>query len=40
VYGGDLLGTDRSEWRGEPLVEEPNDPARTFALFEAANAAT
>jgi predicted metal-dependent enzyme (double-stranded beta helix superfamily) len=39
VYGGDLFATSRSEWRGDPLTEEPNDPARTIALFEAANAA-
>jgi predicted metal-dependent enzyme (double-stranded beta helix superfamily) len=38
VYGGDLFATARSEWRGDPLTEEPNDPARTIALFEAANA--
>ena len=37
VYGGDLFATPRSEWRGDPLTEEPNDPARTIALFEAAN---
>jgi predicted metal-dependent enzyme (double-stranded beta helix superfamily) len=39
VYGGDLFATPRSEWRGDPLTEEPNDPRRTIALFEAANAA-
>jgi predicted metal-dependent enzyme (double-stranded beta helix superfamily) len=40
VYGGDLFATPRSEWRGDPLTEEPNDPARTIALFEAANTTT
>jgi predicted metal-dependent enzyme (double-stranded beta helix superfamily) len=40
VYGGDLFATPRSEWRGDPLTEEPNDPVRTIALFEAANATT
>jgi predicted metal-dependent enzyme (double-stranded beta helix superfamily) len=39
VYGGDLLGTPRSEWRGEPFAEEPYDVARTLAYFEEANAA-
>ena len=39
VYGGDLLGTPRSEWRGEPLAEGPYDVARTLAYFEDANEA-
>jgi predicted metal-dependent enzyme (double-stranded beta helix superfamily) len=38
IYGGDLLGTPRSEWRGTPLTEEPYDVERTLAHFEAANA--
>jgi predicted metal-dependent enzyme (double-stranded beta helix superfamily) len=25
VYGGDLMGTPRSQWRGEPPLEEPYD---------------
>jgi predicted metal-dependent enzyme (double-stranded beta helix superfamily) len=37
VYGGDLLETPRSEWRGEPFAEEPYDVARTLAYFEEAN---
>jgi predicted metal-dependent enzyme (double-stranded beta helix superfamily) len=37
VYGGDLLGTARSEWRGDPVAEEPYDVARTLAYFEEAN---
>jgi predicted metal-dependent enzyme (double-stranded beta helix superfamily) len=37
VYGGDLLGTPRSEWRGEPLAEEPYDVGRALAYFEEAN---
>jgi predicted metal-dependent enzyme (double-stranded beta helix superfamily) len=38
VYGGDFFATPRSEWRGDPLREEPFDVARLQASFEAANA--
>jgi predicted metal-dependent enzyme (double-stranded beta helix superfamily) len=37
VYGGDFFGTPRSEWRGDPLREEPYDVERVLASFEAAN---
>jgi predicted metal-dependent enzyme (double-stranded beta helix superfamily) len=39
VYGGDFFTTPRSEWTGEPFVEEPYDVERTLARFEAANIA-
>jgi predicted metal-dependent enzyme (double-stranded beta helix superfamily) len=39
VYGGDFFATPRSEWRGEPLMEEPFDVARTLARFDDANRA-
>lgn len=37
VYGGDFFATPRSEWRGDPLQEEPYDVERVLASFEAAN---
>jgi predicted metal-dependent enzyme (double-stranded beta helix superfamily) len=37
VYGGDFFETPRSEWRGDPLREEPYNVERTLATFEAAN---
>jgi predicted metal-dependent enzyme (double-stranded beta helix superfamily) len=39
VYGGDFFATARSEWRGEPPIEEPFDVDRLLALFAAANEA-
>jgi predicted metal-dependent enzyme (double-stranded beta helix superfamily) len=39
VYGGDFFRTPRSEWRGDPLREEPYDVSRVLALFDAANSA-
>ena len=37
VYGGDFFTTPRSEWRGDPLREEPYDVARVLALFDTYN---
>jgi predicted metal-dependent enzyme (double-stranded beta helix superfamily) len=37
VYGGDFFETPRSEWRGDPLREEPYDVSRVLATFDAAN---
>ena len=37
VYGGDFFATPRSEWRGDPLREEPYDVERILALFADAN---
>ena len=37
IYGGDFFATPRSEWRGDPLAEEPYDVARALAYFEDAN---
>jgi predicted metal-dependent enzyme (double-stranded beta helix superfamily) len=39
VYGGDFFSpARRSEWDAETLLEQPWDPARAVARFEAANA--
>ncbi len=38
IYGGDFFNTARSEWRGDPLREEPYDVSRVLAMFETANA--
>src|SRR5882724_2855001 len=37
VYGGDFFSVPRSEWRGDPPIEEPFDVERLLALFAAAN---
>jgi predicted metal-dependent enzyme (double-stranded beta helix superfamily) len=37
VYGGDFFTTPRSEWRGDPLREEPYDVERVLALFDTYN---
>lgn len=37
IYGGDFFATERSEWRGEPLREQPYDAEYTIRYFEAAN---
>lgn len=39
VYGGDFFATPRSEWRGEPPIEERFDVERVRASFAAANEA-
>jgi predicted metal-dependent enzyme (double-stranded beta helix superfamily) len=38
VYGGDFFSVRRSEWDFETYEERPRDFARTFRLFEEANA--
>lgn len=37
VYGGDFFATPRSEWRGDPPVEEPFDVSRLTSSFATAN---
>jgi predicted metal-dependent enzyme (double-stranded beta helix superfamily) len=37
IYGGDFFATERSEWRGDPLREQPYDVQGTLDTFEAAN---
>ena len=37
VYGGDFLGTPRSEWDPKTLEEHPYDVEHTMRAFEAAN---
>ena len=37
IYGGDFFTTERSEWRGDPLREQPYDVQGTLDTFEAAN---
>lgn len=37
VYGGDLFATERSEWRGDPLLEQPYDSEYVLRYFEEAN---
>jgi hypothetical protein len=37
VYGGDFFAAKRSEWRGDPLTEEPFDVERLLASFAAAD---
>ena len=39
VYGGDFFTKPRSEWRGDPLAEQPNDVERLLATFAEANRA-
>ena len=39
VYGGDLLGTPRSQWDSETLAEAPYDPAAVEREFERAELA-
>jgi predicted metal-dependent enzyme (double-stranded beta helix superfamily) len=39
IYGGDFLNVKRSNWVGDPLVEEPMDAEETRLLFEEANRA-
>jgi predicted metal-dependent enzyme (double-stranded beta helix superfamily) len=39
VYGGDFFTRPRSEWRGDPLTEEPHDVDRLLATFAEANRA-
>ena len=38
VYGGDFLGTPRSEWDPETLEERAYDVERNVGQFEASNA--
>jgi len=40
VYGGDLIGTPRSEWDPQTLKERPYDTAAMFRIFEESNART
>lgn len=37
IYGGDFFAIERSEWTGEPPVEQPYDVAQTLRNFEDAN---
>jgi predicted metal-dependent enzyme (double-stranded beta helix superfamily) len=39
VYGGDFFTKPRSEWRGDPLEEQPHDVGRLLATFAEANRA-
>ena len=39
VYGGDFFAMPRSEWRGEPLREQPYDVDYVLNYFEEANRA-
>jgi predicted metal-dependent enzyme (double-stranded beta helix superfamily) len=39
VYGGDLIGMERSQWIAETLRERPYDPTDSRRRFEASNAA-
>jgi predicted metal-dependent enzyme (double-stranded beta helix superfamily) len=36
VYGGDLMGTARSQWTGEPPLEEPYDIESVRRAFDRA----
>jgi len=38
VYGGDLLGTPRSEWDAKTFAERPYDTAAMLRAFEESNA--
>ncbi|RPI11245.1 MAG: hypothetical protein EHM63_01950 [Actinobacteria bacterium] len=38
VYGGDLMGTSRSQWTGEPPLEEPYDIDSVRREFDRAQA--
>jgi predicted metal-dependent enzyme (double-stranded beta helix superfamily) len=37
IYGGDFFSTSRSEWRGDPPIEQPYDVNYVLDYFEKAN---